>query len=61
MIDDEERKTEITKAQETDCCPKCNTNLIFHSDHERDSSNDYTYCPKCRWRFGEMETWRLNI
>lgn len=58
---DEGRKAEILKALETDLCPECGANLLYHGVHDRDSTNDYTYCPKCKWLFTEMETWRLGI
>lgn len=41
-------------------CPYCDTEMDTTSEHERDSSNDRTYCPKCKWSFSMMEEWAVD-
>lgn len=51
------RKVDVLRGRETGECPKCGTELETESVHERDSSNDPTTCPKCKWGFTESELW----
>lgn len=51
------RRADVLRARETQECPKCGTELETESMHERDSSNDVTSCPKCKWSFVESELW----
>lgn len=55
-----EREVLIRKAEEDHVCPICGAEMDrIPSGHERDSSNDRTECPTCKWGYGETETWFL--
>ena len=51
------REEAVKRAMDTHECPYCGAEMDCTSEHERDSSNDVHFCPKCRWSYGEMETW----
>lgn len=34
-----------------DHCEEDTIQEVFDSEHERDSSNDWRICKKCRWRY----------
>jgi ssDNA-binding Zn-finger/Zn-ribbon topoisomerase 1 len=56
----EQRIKEVKQAYEAGDCPKCGTELEFEGYHERDSTWDRHYCPKCDWQYTEIETWSIN-
>lgn len=45
---------EIAKLATDFDCPRCGGEVeVEASGHERDSTYDVRYCPKCRWRLPE--------
>jgi DNA-directed RNA polymerase subunit RPC12/RpoP len=55
LSDDEARKV-----LDDDKCPRCGREVEWGpSQHERDSSYDWRFCPKCQWRLTNMATWDL--
>jgi len=41
-------------------CPHDGAELEYESMHERDSTYDRNYCPKCGWGYSNIETWNLG-
>ena len=48
MINEEREK--LIYAIEHKLCPECCSELDYYGYHERDSTYDEWFCPKCNWR-----------
>jgi hypothetical protein len=48
--DDEMEDQRLRYAANEGLCPDCCTELDYYSYHERDSTYDAQFCPKCGWR-----------
>jgi formamidopyrimidine-DNA glycosylase len=57
--DHELYKQKIAFYQESGRCPVCYTEVEIEGYHERDSTWDKHYCPKCDWYCHEIDLWNM--
>jgi hypothetical protein len=56
----DERNQQLKLYYDTHNCPVCGfDNMNYEGKHERDSTYDRMWCPKCEWSCIEMELWQF--